>query len=303
MPSLRKIINNPAKIVFVLDRLKISKLFPDKMYLKLKFRASVGKSLNLKNPKTYNEKLQWLKLYDRQPKYTDMVDKYEAKKYVAKQIGEKYVVPTLGIWERVEEIDYESLPNQFVLKCTHDSGGLVICRDKSNLNVENTKRKLERALNNKFYWRAREWPYKNVPPRIIAEKYMEDKETAELRDYKFYCFNGIPQAVMINGGRGQGKTTADYFDMEMNRLDFTWGHPHSTESHLIPKCFEEMKNLAAVLSADIPHVRVDFYEVNGCVYFGELTFFDGGGFEAIDPVEWDYTLGEWLTLPTEKITE
>ena len=178
MASLAKLLQNPAKIIHILDRVKIGRLIPDKAYLKLRFRADMGKKLNLKNPETYNEKLQWMKLYDRNPLYVKMVDKHEVKAYVSEQIGQEYVIPTLGVWDKVEDIDFDALPERFVLKCTHDSGGLVICKDKSKLNIEEAKQKLCKSLKNNFFYVGREWPYKNVKPRIIAETFMEDTETA-----------------------------------------------------------------------------------------------------------------------------
>lgn len=299
MPSVKKLIQNPYKIVYVLDRLKISQVIPDKAYIKLKFRANMKRKPNLKAPQTFNEKLQWLKLYDRNPRYTEMVDKYAVKKYVADKIGEQYIIPTLGVWDRVEDIDFESLPDQFVLKCTHDSGGLVICRDKSKLDIEQAKKTLKKALASDFYYLGREWPYKNVKPRIIAEQYMEDSKTAELRDYKFFCFDGEVKALFIASERQKigEEVKFDFFDTEFNHLDFRHGHPNSPNCPKKPETFDEMKRLAAVLSPDIPQVRVDFYEVDGKVYFGELTFFHHGGFVPFTPEEWDYRFGEWIKLP------
>ena len=299
MASISKLIKNPAKIVYVLDKLGVSRIISDRAYLKLKYRAVFGKKLNLKDPKTFNEKLQWLKLYDRKPEYTAMVDKYEAKKYVAERIGEEYIIPTLGVWDRVEDIDFESLPNEFVLKCTHDSGGLVICRDKSQLNVEEAKKRLEKSLKNNFYYSYREWPYKNVKPRIIAEEYMEDASTSELRDYKFFCFDGIAKALFIATERQKEgeEVKFDFYDINFKHLDFRQGHPNSSVEIKRPETFEKMRELAENLSKSIPQLRVDFYEVNGRAYFGEMTFFHHAGLMPFDPEEWDYTFGEWVQLP------
>lgn len=302
MSSILKLMKNPAKIVFILDRARISKLIPDKMYLRLKFKASMGKSLDLDNPRTYNEKLQWLKLYDRRPEYTQMVDKYEAKKYVAERIGEEYIIPTMGVWESVEEIDFDSLPNQFVLKCTHDSGGLVICRDKAQLNIKDTKKKLNKALKNNFYFLGREWPYKNVQPKILAETYMEDASTGELRDYKFFCFDGVAKALFIATDRQKASEEVkfDFYNMNFEHLDFRQGHPNSSIEIKKPETFNQMRKLAEELSKGIPQLRVDFYEVNGKLYFGELTFFHHNGFTPFDPEEWDTTFGSWIQLPHQK---
>jgi len=278
---------------------KTFSFLPDKPYLSLLFRIKFKRKLNWNDPKTFNEKLQWLKLYDRKPEYTTMVDKYEAKRYVAGIIGEEYVIPTLGVWDSADDIDFDALPNQFVLKCTHDSGGLVICKDKSSLDIPKAIKKLNRSLRRNFYRDGREWPYKNVKPRIIAEKYMEDIKTGELRDYKFFCFNGEVKLLFIATERGSedSETKFDFYDMNFNHLDIRNGHPNSTENIDKPINFEKMKKLSAMLSKGIPHVRIDFYEVNGEVKFGEMTFFHWSGFIPFEPEEWDIKLGSWLELP------
>lgn len=272
---------------------------PDEDYLKRMFRQIMGYELNLDNPRTFNEKIQWLKLYDRNPLYSTMVDKFEVKKYVADIIGEEYIIPALGIWNAFDEIDFSRLPNQFVLKCTHDSGGLVICRDKQTFNVEKARKKINKSLQRNYYYWGREWSYKNVQPRILAERYMEDSKTHEVRDYKFFTFNGIAKVLLIATERQlQGKETKyDYFDMEFRHLPFTTLHPNAAISPAKPEKFELMKRLAEKLSVGIPHVRVDFYEINGRVYFGELTFYTLAGFIPFEPKEWDETFGKWLTLP------
>lgn len=281
---------------------KASRILPDKLYIQMKYFIRMKRFPNLKNPKTYNEKLQWLKLYDRNPDYARMVDKYEVKPYVAGLIGEEYIIPTLGVWDRFEDIDFDSLPEQFVLKCTHDSGGLVICRNKSALDMVAAQKKINKCLETNYYYHAREWPYKDLKPRIIAEAYMEDAVTAELRDYKFFCFDGQVKALFIATERASEteETKTDFFDEKFNHLPFTSGHPNADVSPKKPVNFEKMKELATVLSKGIPHVRVDFYEVNGKAYFGELTFFHWGGMMPFEPEEWDYKLGQWLTLPIGK---
>ena len=281
--------------------LGLLKVIPDKQYLKLYYFAKFKKPLDLKNPQSYNAKLQWLKLYDRNPAYTKLVDKYEVKAYVAEKIGAEYIIPTLGVWDNVDDIDFESLPDRFVLKCTHDSGGLVICKDKSRLNIEEAKKKLKRSLKNNFYYIGREWPYKNVKPRIIAEAYMEDAETGELRDYKFYCFGGEPKAMLIASDRQtEGEESKfDFYDMDFQHLDFRRGHPNSDKPVKKPVTFEAMRKLAEQLSQGFSHVRVDLYEVNGKNYFGELTFYPGNGMTRFEPEEWDYKMGQWITLPNK----
>lgn len=276
----------------------LGRCIPDKIYLDIRFRKVFGRGINWKNPKTYNEKLQWLKIHDRKPIYTTMVDKFEVKQYVADRIGEEYIIPTLGVWDSVEDIDFDKLPEQFVLKCTHDSGGLVICPDKSKLDVDAAKKKLAHSLKQNFFWSGREWPYKNVKPRIIAEKYMVDESGYELKDYKFFCFGGEPKALFIASDRQlEGEEVKfDFFDMDFHHLPFRNGHPNATHPIACPPAFEKMKELAAVLSKGIPQLRVDFYDINGQVYFGELTFFHHSGLETFEPAQWDEKFGEWIKL-------
>lgn len=422
------------------------KKMPDDKYLKRMFNIKQGRDLDLDNPKTFNEKLQWLKLYDRKAIYTTMVDKYEAKRYVASIIGEEYIIPTLGVWDQVNDIDFDALPDQFVLKCTHDSHGLVICRDKDKLDIKSAKKKLKKGLSKNYYYHFREWPYKNVKPRIIAEKYLENSDVGSFPDYQFLCFDGLakchktefdrfvanfanyydvqanlmkagkiicspnPEAVrperlehirkltdkllksnaflhtefydiggkihlgelifyhapgfeeftydkndelsgswielpgnlgmdgdvlicddiivvyrktekkvkrdtalidykiytfngtakmcMINQDRGR-HTRADYFDKNYNSLDFIWGYDHADVLPEKPKNYDLMFELAEKLSVGTIELRVDFYEVDEKVYFGELTFFDGSGLDKIEPIEWDNILGSWIQLPSE----
>ena len=290
------------------DRFRVMSSFgiydnmPDDEYIIKLFKAMMKKNLNLKDPQTFNEKLQWLKLYDRKPEYTTMVDKYAVKQYVADKIGEEYIIPTLGVWNHFDEIDFNKLPNQFVLKCTHDSGGLIICKDKSRLDLKAAKKKLERCLKRNFYYSGREWPYKNVKPMIIAEKFMEDNEDVAdlgLIDYKFFCFNGIPKFAYV--ARGAAKA----FKSKINMMDLDWkampfqrtDHPQFKEIPEKPINFSKMIEFSKVLSKDIPFVRVDFYEINSRLYFGELTFFPGSGYIPFNSEEWDYKLGEWIKLP------
>lgn len=272
---------------------------PDDQFLKKAFNIYMHKELNLDNPETYNEKLQWLKLHDRKDRYVTMVDKYEVKKYVSKIIGDEYIIPTIGIWDNFDDIDFRKLPQEFVIKCTHDSGGLVIVNDERKFNRKAAKKKIQKALKRKYYYLGREWPYKYVKPRIIAEQYMEDKVAKELRDYKFFCFDGVPKALFIASERQDAneETKFDFFDMNGNHLPLTNGHPNAKKTPALPMQFEKMKELASKLSKDIPHVRVDFYEINGKIYFGELTFFHWSGFVPFAPEEWDYKFGEWITLP------
>lgn len=274
----------------------------DEDYLKKAYKIRTKKELNLDSPETFNEKLQWLKLYDRKPEYTTMVDKYAVKEYVSNLIGEEYVIPTLGVWNRFEDIDFDSLPDQFVLKTTHDSGGIVICKDKSNFDFSAAKAKINRSLKHDYYMYTREWPYKDVPKRIIAEKYMVDESGYDLKDYKFFCFNGEVRAMFVATDRQKHgeEVKFDFFDENYNHLPIKQGHPNAVVPPQKPSCFEEMKVFASKLSQGIPHLRVDFYEVNGKIYFGELTFFHFSGMTPFVPEEWDRRFGDWIKLPDKE---
>lgn len=292
-------IKNPLLIIPFLGYRGFFHWMKDEIYLKLVFRCLMGYWPDLKNPKTFNEKMQWMKLHDRNPLYTKLVDKYEVKKIVADIIGEKYIIPTLGVWDKFDDIDFDKLPEQFVLKCTHDSGGLVICKDKSKFDIPAAKKKIEKCLKMNYFWSLREWPYKNVPPRIIAEKYMEDSSDEELRDYKFYTFNGNPKFLLLATNRqSEGGPNFDYFDMEGNHLPLTnhW-HPQNTETvpHM-PQQYNKMQDLCKKLANNFPQARVDFYEVDGNILFGEMTFFDQGGFLRLHPDSWAREWGDLIRL-------
>lgn len=288
MKMLQRIFNK-------LSSLGLTAFIPDKLYLKIRFYLEVGRKLNLKSPQTYNDKLQWLKLHEKNPQYTQMVDKYEVREYIKEKIGEEYLIPILGVWESADEIDFDKLPNQFVLKCTHDSGGLVICKNKETLDIEATKIKLQKCLKRNFYKIGREWPYKNVKPRIIAEKFMVDESGTDLKDYKFYCFNGEPKVLLISSDRPHN-TKMDFFDAEFNHLNIKRAYPNSDKEILKPKSFDKMLELSKKLSENLIHVRVDLYDVDGHIFFGEITFFPASGFTPFVPPEWDYTFGDWLKL-------
>lgn len=292
-----------TRIFDALNYRKMLNWLPDKVFLEAAFRARFGRKLNLNNPETFNEKLQWLKLYNRKPEYTKMVDKYLVRDYVKEKIGEEYLIPLLGVWDDPEKIDFDELPTQFVLKCNHNSGlGMCICKDKNSLDINKVKEELKKGINQNYYLTSREWPYKDVPRRIIAEKYMVDESGYELKDYKFYCFDGKVKLVMINSDRmSSEKTKANYFDENYQPLDFVWGYENAEIPPQKPEKFEEMKYLAEKLSEGISHVRIDFYQTPSGIYFGEITFFDGSGFDAIEPIEWDYKIGSWIKLPLDKV--
>ncbi|MGO4931107.1 ATP-grasp fold amidoligase family protein [Streptococcus alactolyticus] len=282
----------------LLKKVKYAMRFiPDSIYIQIYYFAHFKKFCDLKKPSTYNEKLNWLKLHDHNPLYPTLVDKYEAKEYVARIIGNEYIIPTLGVWDTFDDIDFEKLPNQFVLKCTHDSEGLVIVKDKKKLDKNAAKEKIEAALKQNFYYIGREWPYKDVRPRIIAEQYMEDHVDGELRDYKFFCFGGEPKAMFIASDRASDHVKFDYYDLKFNHLDIKQKYPHAQEALRKPVTFEKMIDFSKILSKGFPHVRVDFYEVDGHLYFGELTFYHLSGFMPFEPDRWDKVFGDWLKLP------
>jgi hypothetical protein len=271
----------------------------DEKCLRFWYWYRFGKKLNLKKPKTFNEKIQWLKLNDRNPLYTTMVDKYEAKKYVSSIIGDEYIIPTLGVWNKFDDIDFDKLPDQFVLKCTHDSGGLVICKDKSIFNINAARKKINRSLKRNFYWVGREWPYKAVPPRIIAEKYMENGDgTEELYDYKLMCFSGkVKCTFTVTKRYSKEGPHITFYDLNWNRMPFGRHYPVDTIPMEQPQSYPKMTELAEKLAANLPFVRIDFYEINGAPYFGEITFYPGSGLEEFTPDSWDTEIGNWVSIP------
>lgn len=273
----------------------------DETYIKLYYRFSMGKKLNLKNPQTFTEKLQWLKLYDHNPLYTTLVDKYAVKSWVAERIGDQYIIPTLGVWNSFDEIDIEKLPNQFVLKTTHGGGnvGVVICKDKASFNKEEAKIKLERSMKISGYDTVREWPYKNVQRRIIAEKFIEPQpEINDLPDYKFFCFNGEPKYCQVISGRNT-KKSIDFFDNEWKHQPFREPkkYPNADTEPTKPECLEKMWQLAALLAEGKAFSRIDFYEMRGQIFFGEITFFPTSGLGVFEPEEYDAILGQMIHLP------
>lgn len=276
----------------------LSHAIPDKYYLLLKYRMRYGRRLDLKSPESFNEKMLWLMLHDRKDVYTTMVDKHEAKKYVADIIGDQYIIPTLGVYDKFDDINFDCLPNQFVIKCTHDSGGLVIVRDKKELDVESARKKINKSLKRNYYYCGREWPYKNVKPRIIIEKYMEDKDSKTMRDYKIFCFNGKPEVLYLSEGLENHKTARmSFYDMDMKLIDCRRSDYRPLEyTPEKPKNFDKMKEYSSILSKGIPHLRVDWYEINGKLYFGELTFTTCGGMIPFADEKWNKKLGDLIDL-------
>lgn len=298
--AMRVLKKDPGKIVLYLNYCGFLKFIPDRIFLKLIYRVQFKKRLDLDNPQTFNEKIQWLKLNDRKDIYTTMVDKYEVKKYVADLIGEEYIIPTLGVWDKFDDIDFEKLPNKFVLKCTHDSGGLVICRDRSKFDIDSARKKINKCLKQNYYKNGREWPYKNVKPKIIAEELLEDNKNFVPEDYKVYCFNGKPEYIVVFHGRfdenKELSETVYNLDWEPQGVSFD---NHFQPSNIIeekPKVFDELIKASSVLCKGFPQVRVDFYIVNDKLYFGEITLHTASGFQPMIPPDLDEKLGKMIDL-------
>lgn len=293
-------IKKPSLALFALVQ-KINWAFPDNFYLKILYRLRMGISLDLNNPMRFSEKLQWLKLYNRKPIYTSMVDKVTAKEFVAKIIGEKYIIPTLGVWDKFEEIDFDMLPNKFVLKTNHSGGGngVVICHDKTTFDIECAKKKLNLSLKKSVYKLLREWPYKDIKPKIFAEELLEDFDIYGLRDYKVFCCNGTPKMIKVNYHDKENNYRVGWYSPEwMPRKGTTICDP--IDDNVVfprPKPLLELLSVARELSKGIPYLRVDFYCVNDVLWFGEMTFFPGSGFERFVPDSFDYEIGSWIELP------
>lgn len=299
MKFIKKMINlvkHPSKIVVILMDKGILNFLSDKSFLKLKFKLITGYKLNLKSPETFNEKIQWLKLYDRKDIYTIMVDKCEAKKYVSNIIGNEYIIPTIGVYNNYEEINFEKLPNQFVIKPTHTSGNVFICKDKNSINHKKLRKTIKKWLKRDYYKIHREWPYKNIKHQIIIEEYKEDKNSNELKDYKFFCFNGEPNMLFVAIGRPYN-TKFNFYDLNFEKLPIQQHYPNFNEKISKPANFDKMIEFSKKLSKNIPHVRVDFYDVNGKLYFGELTFYHFSGFENFNNYKYDLELGDLIKLP------
>lgn len=290
-----------TKDIFLRFMKRTASLWPNELYLKIRYYIYFGHKLNLKNPQTFNEKIQWLKLNHCPPIYAMLVDKYLVKKYVAGLIGEKYIIPTIGVWDDADNVDFESLPEKFVLKCNHNSGlGMFICKDKSKIDEQKVRKGLREGLNEKYYKMAHEMQYKGVKPLIIAEEYIEDKSGEGLTDYKFFCFDGVVKMCGVFSNRfSVGKFSVNYYDTNWKVLPISSKKLPSNPNIIVekPQNFEKMIEIASALSKGFPHVRVDLYNVEGKIYFGELTFTHNGGMDPFIPEEWDYTIGSWIKLP------
>lgn len=300
---IHKIVNyimHPKKILLYLITSRFNKFIDDATYLKILYRIKVGRKLDLKNPKTFNEKLQWLKLHDRKEEYTNMVDKIAVRSYIKNTIGEEYLIPLIGVYNKFDDIDFNSLPQKFVIKCNHDSGGVAICKDKKTFDYRKAKEKINKSLKKNYYYSGREWPYKNIKPKILIEKYMKDNKSNELIDYKFMCFDGKVKMIFTCTDRYNGGLKVTFFDLNWKKLPFERHYPSSKKNIEKPKNYDLMLKFSEKLSKGISFLRVDWYEINGKLYFGELTFYPGGGFEEFTPENWDKKIGDLINLPTNE---
>jgi len=291
---IKRYIKSPRKLIRALGTKNLLNWIPDKPYLKLVYWGEMGKRLNIKNPRTFNEKLQWIKLYDRKTEYTKYVDKYEVRSYISQTIGDEYLIPLLGVYNSVDEINFDKLPNQFVLKCTHGSHCNIICTNKDELNIEDAKKQLRKWMKKNWFWFGREWPYKNVTPRIICEAFISDNDKPPI-DYKVMCFNGKAKLIEVHIDRF-GVHKQDFYTIDWEKTEISQGQNRSEILIEKPPVLEEMIRLSELLAKDIFHVRIDWYVVNSKLFFGEITFFDASGFCRFDSEEDDLMIGGWIDL-------
>ena len=299
MSKIRTFIENPQYFITSPASKGWFNWVPDSLYLKVLYRVIMGRKLNLKNPKEYNEKLQWLKLNDRKPEYSTMVDKYEVRGYIEDLLGDKYLIPCLGIYDSVDDIDIDALPDRFVLKCTHDSGSVEICKDKSSFDIEGARHRLSQAMKRNYYATYREWPYKYVKPRIIAEGYLEG-DGGDLKDYKVMCFNGEAKIIEVHENRFvEGRVhTQTFYDREWNIVPLTQVETVTVDRPgERPRQLDEILRLSELIAKDMYHARIDWYIEGDKIYFGEITFFDGSGFESFSTPEMERMLGDMINLP------
>jgi hypothetical protein len=299
--EIEKALKNPREFAYFAMRHHWLNFLPDMMYIKLQYRLRTRKKLNLKYPKTYNEKLQWIKLYDRNPIYTQLADKYEVRKFISDVIGEQYLVPLLGVWDKVEDINFDELPGKFVLKCNHDSGSAFICKDKATMYIKNVRKRLNKRLRKNHFWYGREWPYKGIKPKIIAEKYLEDKSGA-LEDYKVHCFNGTPKIIQVDIDRFTSHKRNIYTN-KWEYLNVSIKFPTSDDYVIkVTDAIRSMLDLSEIIAAKVgaANLRIDWYCPDDVLYFGELTFTHGNGAEAITPAEFAEHMGSWINLPMRK---
>lgn len=299
LKKLKKVVKDPKLILEYLLDFRIFRVLPDELYLKIKYRIRMGEILNLTTPETFNEKLHWLKLYAWKPEYTRMVDKYEVRNYIKEMIGEGYSVPLLGVYDSFEDVDFDMLPNEFVLKPNHTSGNIFICKDKSKIDYKKLKKEVNRWLKRKYYWFHRERPYKNVKPRILCEKYLVDELGQELKDYKVFCFNGVPGFIQVDFNKSTDYTR-NLYDPDWNYIPVTYRHPTDPNKLIMkPTNLEEMLEIAEKLSRGFPFLRIDFFNIHQKLYITELTFYPEAGFGTFEPETYNYKFGSWIKLPNK----
>ena len=303
--KFKRLFRHPGKAVSSLAARGVFNWMSDEPYLKMVYRARMKKQLNLNDPRTYSEKLQWLKLHYRHSKQVILADKVAVRDFVADAIGDDYLIPKIGVYECVKNIPWDMLPQRFVLKCSHASTANIVCSDKRKLDIPLAKRQLKHWMQKSWFWYGREWPYKHIKPRILAEHFIDDGHKTGLVDYKFFCFYGEPKALFVARDRQsqEEETKFDFYDLDWNWLPIINGHPNSMEAMERPVALEEMIELSKVLSHGFPHVRVDWYYANGKIYFGEMTFYHFSGFTPFVPESWDKTFGDWLKLPGQRTEE
>lgn len=301
--AAKRLAGDPRKILVFMNSAHMLDCLSDEKALRALWWGRFGKKLDLSRPESFNEKMQWLKLYDRDELHTRMADKIKAKEIVAGLAGEKYVIPSLGVWNSPDEIDFEALPDRFVLKCNHTSGeGIYVCKDKATFDTEKAKKGLGKALRSDYFKTYREWPYKDIERKVFAEEYMEDRHASDLGQdslpvYKFFCFEGSPEIIQTIQNDKKPNETIDYFDCCWNRLDLRQNYPNSPVPTEKPEALEEMLSLAKTFSAGHHFLRVDLYQINGKVYFSEFTFFSDGGFAPFYPESWNRKLGDMIKIP------
>lgn len=291
------VVKNPIKLFYYGESKGLFDFLSDKLYIKLFYYLNTGSKLNLNNPESFNEKLQWLKMNNKVPLYSLLADKYAVRKFIENKLGSENLIPLLGVYNNFDEINFDKLPKQFVLKCTHDSGGIVICKDKSKLDLKHAKKLMNKSLKTNYFYRGREWIYKDIKPRIVCEKLLVDESNTELKDYKFFCFNGEPKLIQVDFNRFTNHQR-NIYDIEWNMLDLSIKYPNNKNLAIKkPNKLDEMLKFASELSRGMPHVRVDFYYIEGEIYFGEMTFFHGSGYEKFTPEKYNEILGNWIELP------
>lgn len=290
-------VRNPRLVLLHILKWKLCRMLPDKAFVAIKYWVVAKRKLNLSNPVFYNEKIQWLKLYDRKPLYSQLVDKVDVRSYVAERVGSQYLIPQLGVYDSVDQIDWDSLPMQCVFKANHTSGDVLICTDTQTMDREKTKQEISHWLEKNYYWYNREWPYKDVRPRIVCEPYLVDESGYELKDYKIYVFNGVPKLIQVDFDR-YSSHKRNIYTTDWHYVDVMFHYPTHPEIQIPkPECLEEMLEFAEALGKDLAHVRVDVYVIQGKIFFGELTLYKGGGFAPFEPMSFEKEMGAWLELP------